>query len=58
MILDHLATRLLADHGHDWADTLVRAASGLRRWLRRALSRRPNRHDKVGSEAEIGGGSS
>ena len=52
MILDHLATRLLADHGHDWADTLVRAGSGLRRWLRRSLSRRPNRRDTVGSEEE------
>lgn len=38
MILDHQATRLLADHGHDWADALFRVGCGIRRWLRKASS--------------------
>ncbi|QXQ07177.1 UrcA family protein [Sphingosinicellaceae bacterium] len=33
MILDHQATRLLADHNHDWTAIFGQAVVGLRRWL-------------------------
>ena len=58
MILDHQATRLLAEHGDAWANMLVRVGSGLRRLSRRVLHCGTGRHDQAATLEEIGCGSS